>query len=422
MSRKIKFAKRLTFTYFSIVSFAIILIHYSVYHSTFEGVERSIAQKRFEQAVYYAEKILTGNETEGTDISQEITVYVGKENLPEDLILPRFLKDDIPTEVYPGGRHEDEYFVVRTYMTFGDDVKDVWFIDHEDIPGVGRNDFLLDQKFQLLLSLGLLLLSLLLVQRISGLLTDPLSYLAKELSRRSMNDLSPVSVPEGLITQEVESLINSINHYQDRLSQLIERERSFNNYASHELRTPLMVIKSATFVLKEYQDDPFVQKQCKRILGSSDEMNDFITTLLSLTRSDDFNGVDSTILTREEIEDCIRSNEFLLEEKNADWQLTMDDSVTLKIPPTSLRIMLSNLVKNAFLYSNEETIQITLTEHEMSVRDNGKGIDENAQSTPHGHGLGLVIVTDICRKHDLKFSLTNNDDKGCTAKVAFSNV
>ncbi len=37
--KKVKSAKQLTFTYFSIVAFAIIAIHFSVFDSTLEGVE-----------------------------------------------------------------------------------------------------------------------------------------------------------------------------------------------------------------------------------------------------------------------------------------------------------------------------------------------------------------------------------------------
>lgn len=151
-------------------------------------------------------------------------------------------------------------------------------------------------------------------------------------------------------------------------------------------------------------------------------MNEFISILLSLTRSDDFNGVDSNIILKSEILDCIKTHDFLIEKKDLSWTLEMEDSISVHVPSTSIRILLANLVKNAFSYSHHGKIDISVSNEHIFVSDScaefGSEVDTNGfENNPHGHGLGLVIVTDICRKYGLEFSLKNNNQGGCVAEI-----
>lgn len=72
--KRIKSAKQLTFTYFSVVAFAIIVIHFSVLESTIENLENFNAQNRLEMA---ATQLQEGNDTTSVQtLDSYTTAYI----------------------------------------------------------------------------------------------------------------------------------------------------------------------------------------------------------------------------------------------------------------------------------------------------------------------------------------------------------
>ena len=152
---------------------------------------------------------------------------------------------------------------------------------------------------QLAVSLLLLVISLFVVMKIADRLTRPISRFANTLSEKSPDDLEPVEVPPGTETRELLKMVETFNDYQTRIRDLLERERAFNRYTSHELRTPLMVMQGAITLLGESKDEAFLNKQRRRLEKATGEINEFIDTLLSLTKT--VEGAELTPRTLSEI-------------------------------------------------------------------------------------------------------------------------
>ena len=55
---------------------------------------------------------------------------------------------------------------------------------------------------------------------------------------------------------DVNTLIDSFEHFSHRIAKLINRERNFSRYASHELRTPLTVLSGSVSLLKRQELTP----------------------------------------------------------------------------------------------------------------------------------------------------------------------
>jgi len=418
--KKIKMAKRLTFIYFSIVAIAIIVIHLSVFYSTFEAIEQSIAQKHFDQVKLEAQRLLKDEPSQQVQLSQYVHAYTDQTQIPDFVEIPQNIRTDKAYEVHPKQEQQAEYFIMKTYLEINSKPTLVWLVDFEDVYGVNREELLWSQRIQISASLLLLAISLLVVQRISGLLTNPLSKLSTELAQRSSDDLSVVTLPKdsGIVTQELELLVNSINQYQNKIEQLIERERAFNRYASHELRSPLMVIRGAASLLKESNEKSFVEKQRQRLIQASDEMNEFISTLLTLTRDIDNSEVGQYSVKRKDIEDTIGSYEHFISGKPVAWNVFIEQDTSVSIPLASFKIILGNLVKNAFIYTEQGQVDIHVSKNSLKVIDTGIGL-ENDSASNESHGLGLVIVGDICRKHGCRLTLESNVENGCIAEVTF---
>lgn len=88
-----------------------------------------------------------------------------------------------------------------------------------------------------------------------------------------------------------------------------------------------------------------------------------------------------------------------------------------------------NVLRNAIEASRDGgTINVSLHDSTLSIRDSGSGISENDRSqlfTPFfttkrdGRGIGLTVVQEILTNHGFPFSLTNRAEGGAEFRVTF---
>lgn len=419
-------ARRMTFTYFSIVAFAIIAIHVAMFDIILDDIESLYAKNRlafeYEQNMERLERLDMGQ----LAVTPAINAYMGREHLPTYIRLPEQL---VPGDTYAS---EDELWMLpdlsdenhdpQYFMLYQQDAltgREVFLVSTDMVYERSEEQVFLNQFKQLGLSLLLLLISLLVVMRISTYLTRPLSRLADQVSRRDGQDLSPVSLPGVAVTTEVMLLVSSFNQHQMQIQAMLDRERSFNRYASHELRSPLMVIMGACSLLKQAPENRFVDKQRQRIEDSCSEINDIVSTLLSLTRDEqDASQSLARDIDREELAGVCSDHDGLLQGRDVSWMVEVVPGTQLAVPKTTFKILLSNLVKNAFAHTEQGSVVVELNSARLTVRDTGHGLSTEPRGI-EGYGIGLVIVRDICRKYLWAFSLEEQDSGGCVAEVAF---
>lgn len=70
----------------------------------------------------------------------------------------------------------------------------------------------------------------------------PLDRLRREVEERQPDDLRPLPMLE--VQHELRPLVESLNHFTQRLRSLFERQSQFIADAAHELRTPLAALKA----------------------------------------------------------------------------------------------------------------------------------------------------------------------------------
>ncbi|MDX1302091.1 HAMP domain-containing sensor histidine kinase [Photobacterium sp.] len=414
--KKIKSAKQLTFTYFSIVAFAIIAIHFSVFDSTLEGVEQLNAQNRLIYTKQIAQELLADSDETDIAIPPYSHAYIGQENLPDGIVIPDNIQFDQAFEVASPDPIAAEYFMMKTRFTIKGEPKDTYLLHFDEIYEISEEQMFWTQTKQLSISFALLIITLIVVLRISERLTSPFSQLTDELKNRSPHDLSPINLPPGTATKELLQLVDSLNQYQAQIHDSIERERSFNRYASHELRTPLMVIKGAISLLGQSNEPAFIEKQRNRLLHASNEMNDFVTTLLSLTRDEDLSKLSERSLDKKELQQIVSAHKHLLNNKSVVCEVIVSAETKVKIPETTLKILIGNLIKNAFACTDDGKVTIYVSPQTIKIIDSGIGLGAKPRGID-GYGLGLVIANDICRKYGWLLDLTNNENGGCTAII-----
>ncbi|ELR65582.1 two-component system sensor protein [Photobacterium marinum] len=411
-----KSAKQLTFTYFSIVAFAIITIHFTLLDATLEDFEQLNANNRINHAKSIAQEVFNDNDIQDLAIPPFVHAYRDKKLLPTHLKIPPVLKIDKVIELKRQSIDDTEYFLMETIMKIGNKTEIVYFLYFDDIYESSEEQIIRTQAQHLLISVVLIIISLVVVRRVADRLNSPLSQLADELENRSVNNLSPITPPNGILTKELIQLVESFNNYSERIQNLIERERSFNRYASHELRTPLMVMKGAISLLGQSDNPAFIEKQRQRLLHATNEMNDFISTLLSLTKEEDIRTLTSRKLTVDELNAIAAEHSHLLEGKQVKWEVELSGQALVKAPETTFKILLGNLIKNAFACTEEGNVIIKVKPESIQVIDTGIGLDSKPRGV-EGYGLGLLIASDICRKYGWQLSHKNNEFGGCTAEI-----
>lgn len=421
MLAKIKSAKQITAIYFSVVAFAIIATHFSLMESTIEDLELLNAQNHLNSAQQVAQQMLVDSDKKTLFIPPFSSVYVGKNTLPDDIKLPDNLALDTPQEIEQEVKNSAEYVVMKFKLAIHNEPQDVYIVYLNEVYDISEAQIFRSQAKQLAISISLLLLSFLVISRISQRLTHPISSLAEALVTRSAHDLSKIAVPKGLETKELHQLVDSVNQFQSRLHDSIERERAFNRYASHELRTPLMVIKGATSLLAHSHEAAFVEKQRQRLLSASDEMNDFVSTLLSLTRDEDISQLTSRELTLTELKAIFSAHEHLIAHKAVQHEVRITERTEVKMPETTVKILLGNLVKNAFACTEEGSVILHVSSTSIAVIDTGIGLNSKPRGE-EGYGLGLLIAKDICHKYGWELTLNNNENGGCSATIMLARV
>lgn len=106
----------------------------------------------------------------------------------------------------------------------------------------------------------------------------------------------------------------------------------------------------------------------------------------------------------------------------------MDTALTVQAPESLVKIMLSNLLRNAIEHSHHGRIDINSDGHSLEIGDTGSGIaeadlprifDRSYTTKPGGTGLGLNLVKRICDRYGWTIDITSKAGAGTTVKLTF---
>ncbi|MBA4176793.1 MAG: hypothetical protein C0505_09560 [Leptothrix sp. (in: Bacteria)] len=195
---------------------------------------------------------------------------------------------------------------------------------------------------------------------------------------------------------------------------------NFSFTVSHDLRAPIRVVEGFTRIVKEDYGrllDRVANDHLDRVLGAAARMNQMIDALLTLAR------LSSQPLTRQPVSLSQLASYVIDELRRAaperEAEIEIEPDLLVNGDPTLLRLVLENLLGNAWKYSSrcaKARISMSTVAHDggiaYAVRDNGAGFDmrsaerlfglfqrlHSASEYP-GTGVGLASVKRIVRRH-----------------------
>ena len=235
---------------------------------------------------------------------------------------------------------------------------------------------------------------------------------------------------------EVGILARTLEQSLGGIARALEREKSFTADVSHELRTPLAVIKNTVELWQSQQAKPDAdQRLITRIYDAAMQMEKTVQTLLILAREEHTAAKHSSTALMPLVERAIIDNSMLLQGKPVTVQLCDSCQVIINANADMLKVLLDNLLSNAFKYTEAGEISIAFSDNCLLIRDTGPGIA--ADIYPHvteagvkgrhstGFGFGLAIVKRLCEHQGWQMTVTSRSgpvrmSTGTMVSVGFS--
>ncbi|WP_022664106.1 sensor histidine kinase [Desulfospira joergensenii] len=268
-----------------------------------------------------------------------------------------------------------------------------------------------EEKYESIVSLGLFASSLLVAAigaglgaAVAGKIIEPVTELTTIISQSDPDHL-PVELGSAFARDEIGFLAKNLEQSMKRIREFIEREKTFTRDASHELRNPLTVIKGAVELISQMPEyrNAALQRPLKRIEKSVAKMTVTIETFLMLAREDTALQAGQSCDVESLARTAFNEHRDQFENPLVETRYKADAHPRANAPAAVFRIVLDNLLRNAFYYTPGGRICLTVGQDHIRVSNSGAAGARPAtpgkwEKHPKGHGFGLNIVKQLCER------------------------
>ena len=205
--------------------------------------------------------------------------------------------------------------------------------------------------------------------------------------------------------KELTSLAKVIHHSFTEANDSLRRENDFLKYASHELRTPIATMRSNIELLNKVSPEAserelIIRSRMQRAISA---MRGITETLLWLSRESEQLIPEQQVDVAELIDEIRTELNYLLVDKPVILDINTE-AFLLELPVDALRILLQNLIRNAFQHCNEGTIKIKQSQSEIIIRNT---LCDDGESNDVSFGLGLKLSKQIVERFNWRLDSQN---------------
>ncbi|EMR12749.1 two-component sensor [Methylophaga lonarensis MPL] len=266
-------------------------------------------------------------------------------------------------------------------------------------PLMGRN---MAESLQLLLLFSLLSALTLIV--ITGLLLRHISRPVARLgqwTRQLTAEQLEQPVPD-FMYPELNEMAQLTRNSLISVNRSLQREHQFLRYASHELRTPISVIRNNIELMSRWQQKqsetlpPVLKEITDRIDRASLNMHHLTETLLWMSRDISSPLPEQTLDLEQTLTQLVEDMRYLLRDKQVSVDIDCSPC-TVSVSEVALRIVLGNLIRNAFQHTWQGEVTIQQQDTRISIV-NHLYPEQSTPTTESGFGLGLQLTAQLTEK------------------------
>jgi len=247
--------------------------------------------------------------------------------------------------------------------------------------------------------------------------TAPLCRLVDTVSSGPADEVPSVSAAD-FPANEIGVLAATLEAMLERTRAFVERETRFTREASHELRTPIAVIRSSVELIESKGDVvPEVAGPLRRIADAAQEMERTVELLLMLAREERTRSISGPVALLPLVENAVVSESLACGGETVDVSIDVEPDGLTFAAADVVGAILGNLIRNAFQHASGGKLRIFVDGLDLVIADSGPDTNEAARPAHAGAGLGLEIVSRLCRLHAIAFALDAGPDGGTTARV-----
>lgn len=226
---------------------------------------------------------------------------------------------------------------------------------------------------------------------------------------------------ESLRIVEFRKLNEAANLFSERSEQLYEQQKLFIGNASHEMQTPLAICRNRLEMLME--DDTLTEKQLSELMKTHRTLENLTRlnkSLLLLCKIENRQFTDvKPICLNELLLHYLDDYKEVYAYRRVLVNIHVEDCFRLEMSESLATVLLTNLLKNAFVHTEEGgTITLTFTASSFEIRNTGEAsLDKDRiferfykEGKKEGStGLGLALVDSICKAYRLHLSYRFED-------------
>jgi signal transduction histidine kinase len=265
---------------------------------------------------------------------------------------------------------------------------------------------------------------------LAGRIVAPIAELARLIGTARPKEAAGAEIE--FPDDEIGKLASGVfGEYVRRMRAFISREQAFSTDVSHELRTPLSIVRGVVELMEDDEHlDQRERDRVDRIRRAVDGMIDITSALLVMAREDTLHDPPAAPCdVCSVVQDAVDVNRRLLSPNTA-VEIVYRSHPHLPVEETLLKIVVANLVLNAFAHTETGTVAIIVDADGVTVNDTGRGIPgeeigkvfqkhfKGADSA--GAGIGLSLVKRICDRYGWEVVLESTVGYGTSARLIFS--
>lgn len=220
---------------------------------------------------------------------------------------------------------------------------------------------------------------------------------------------------------EFEELYHAVTMSAQRNEKLYEQQKMFIGNASHEMQTPLAICLNRLEMLME--DENLTEKQMEEIAKTHQTLENITRmnkSLLLLCKIENGQYADvKEVSVNSLVSQYIDTFNDVYSYKNITVKVTEMSSLSMQINESLAIILVSNLLKNAYLHNCENgKIDVVISEKDFTVSNTGESALDSSKiftrfyqgSKKEGStGLGLALIHTICRANNISISYEFRD-------------